>query len=108
MKTAQPSAGIHAGDWGTALELIIIEDGGSVNVSSATTKQVILHRPDNSTVAKSASFTTTGADGKIRYVTVNGDFDPSLAGTWSIQGYVVMPSGAWKSSISTFEVLPNL
>ena len=97
---------IFAGDIGTIFELTIEEsiDGIDtvVNVSSATTRQLIFRKPDQSVLTKTASFTTDGTDGKIRYVTAPGDID--TAGQWIVQGKVVMPSGTFYSSMIGFKV----
>ena len=97
---------IHVGDIGTVFEVTIQDDGVAVNISSATTKEIIFRKPDKTLLTKAANFSTDGTDGKIRSTTVSGDLN--AAGVWSIQAHVILPGGDWKSSISEFSVIPNL
>jgi hypothetical protein len=96
---------IHLNDIGTVFEATIMDGDDVVNVSTATTKQLIF-RGNGSSKTKTATFTTDGTDGKIRYVTVTGDLD--WAGQWEWQAYVVMPTGAWHSDTAQFIVYENL
>jgi hypothetical protein len=97
---------IHLGDIGTVFEITLKDCDTPVNVSTATTKQIIFQKPDKTNLTKTATFSTDGSDGKIRYVTVASDL--SVKGTWKIQAKVVMPSGTWSSNIETFKVYENL
>ena len=57
-------------------------------------------------VVKTAVLTNTGVDGKMQYTTVADDLD--IEGKWKIQGKVVLPTGTWRSDISSFKVYANL
>jgi hypothetical protein len=97
----------HKLDIGTIIRLVIRADGVVQDVSSATvTKQIKLQKPDGVTVTKTAVFTTNGKDGQIQYTTVANDLDQ--VGRWKAQGYVVLSSGTWHTTVETFEVLPTL
>lgn len=102
---------IHLGDIGTVFEATIkdCKDGVSsiVDVSGATTKEIIFKKPDGSKLTKTAVFKTDGADGIIQYVTVAGDLDQVGIG-WKLQAYLILPSGSWRSSTYQFTVLENL
>src|SRR5678815_3372512 len=75
------------GDIGTVIELTIQdENGAAVDVSTAAVKQILMRAPSGSVLTKTASFTTTGADGKIRYTTISGDL--SEDGIWTVDGYI--------------------
>lgn len=102
------AATITKGDIGTVLEATIVsETGAVVDVSGATLKQFVLRDPANAVTLKTASFSGTGTDGKIRYTTIAGDL--ALAGIYSIQGYVeISTSPKFHTSIVTFEVSANL
>lgn len=92
---------------GVAIIATVKEDNAAVNVSSVTTKQLVLKKPDGSTVTKTAAFVTDGTDGKLQYVTISGDLD--TAGTWEVQANVVFPSGFnGRSDVQSFEVRDNL
>lgn len=85
----------------------IAESGVTIDVSTTTTRQIFLKKPSGSIINRSAILLTDGTDGKIVYRTIAGDID--VAGTWSIQGYVVFPGGFdGRSEVVTFQVLDNL
>lgn len=95
------------GDIGTLIKATIIDENEAVvDVSSATTKQLIFKKSDGSTLTANADFFTNGTDGIIQYATVSGDI--SVAGTYRFQGYVVLSSGSWHSVIYSFTVGCNL
>ena len=97
---------IHVGDIGTLITLAITDAGTAVDLSSATTKQIIFLKPDRTKLTKSAEFSTDGTNGQLKYTTVSGDLD--LAGFWQVQAHVIMPTGEWRSSTELFEVAENL
>ncbi len=97
---------IHVGDIGTQITLSITDAGTAVDLSSATTKQIIFLKPDRTKLTKTAEFATDGTNGQLKYTTIAGDLD--LAGFWQVQAYVVLPTGEWHSSTEMFEVSENL
>ncbi len=98
---------VHVGDIGTVFEATITDAGVVVDVSGASTKDLNFLKPDGTTTLnKTASFTTDGVDGKIRYTTIAGDLTP--AGTWQIQAHVILGGGDWKSDIIEFNVFANI
>jgi hypothetical protein len=100
-------AEIHVGDIGTAFIVTVKdEDEAIVDVSTATTKQIIFKKSDGSVVTKTASFVTDGTDGQIKYVSVADDLD--VAGLWYLQAFIDFGSTEWKSDIRKFKVYPNL
>jgi hypothetical protein len=97
---------IHQNDT-TQFVVTIKNDDGSVNISSATSKQLIFQKPttyDKLTV--NANFVTNGSDGQITYTTGSGDLD--VVGIWELQGYVQIGPSGWKSNIQSFKVHRNL
>jgi hypothetical protein len=96
---------VHVGDVGTTF-ILTVTDGTAVDVSGATTKQILFGKPNGSTVTKTAAFTTDGTDGKVQYSTVANDLD--MAGVWNIQAYVVLAAGSWHSDVTSFVVYPNV
>lgn len=99
-------AGIHLNDIGTRFEVTISDEGNIVDISTATTKEIIFGKPDSNILTKAASFVTDGTDGKIEYFSITGDL--SVIGIWSIQSNLVLGSGTWRSEIKEFEVLRNI
>ena len=57
-------------------------------------------------MTKTASLNSDGTDGKMKYVTIGGDFDK--IGNYKIQGKVVIGSATYYSSVSTFKVYCNI
>ena len=97
---------IHLGDIGTVFVVTVKDGSSTIDISGATTKQIILVAPDGGKLTKTASFTTDGTDGKMQYAAVSGDLDE--AGWWKLQGRVVLTSGTWSTDITRFEVHQNL
>ena len=92
---------------GVAFKATIKEDGVAVDVSAASTKQLKFKRPDGSSFTKTATFVTDGTDGKIQYVTVDGDLN--MAGAWTQQGYVAGVGGfTGHSTKRSFNVDSNI
>lgn len=93
---------------GVVIICTITEDGSAVDVSTVSTKQIILQKPDGSAaLTKTASFTNTGTDGKIQYTTISGDLN--VTGIWNIQGAIVFSGGfSGRSDVQQFEVKGNL
>ena len=97
---------IHVNDIGTQF-VITVQDGDDIiDVSEASTKQLIFYKPDKSVLTKNASFYNDGEDGIISYITVDGDLDQD--GIWQLQGYLVIGSASWYTDISKFTVRRNL
>lgn len=97
---------IHKGDIGTAFQVTLKDGSTTLDLSTATTKQLKFKKPAGTIVTKTASFITDGTDGAIEYVTVDGDLDE--AGNWNIQAYIVIGSTAFHSDLGDFIVYPNL
>ena len=97
---------IHVGDIGTTLIVTILENGSVVDISSATSLQIVIRKPDATTLTKTGVFTTDGTDGKMQYVSIAGDFDQS--GNYRIQGKVELTGGNYSSSVGSFKVHCNL
>ena len=97
---------IHQNDVGTKLLVTVTDDGSAVDISSASSLTILLKQPDRDVLEKSAILNTDGEDGKMYYLTVLGDLDK--AGTYKIQGKVVIAAGTFYTSISTFKVHCNL
>lgn len=99
---------IHVGDIGTVFRATITDDcvDTIVDVSGATTQQFTFLKPDATTVTVTTTFYTDGTDGIIEYATILDDLDQ--AGTWKIQGKVILPTGTWSTDIHKFKVYPNL
>lgn len=97
---------IHVNDIGTVFKLTVKDDTSVVDLSSNTGLTVILKKPSNAKLEKSAVLTNSGTDGLIEYTVAEGDIDES--GTWQIQAKVQISDGTFYSDIHTFKVHRNL
>lgn len=77
-----------------------------INISTATTKEIIFRDHDGTTTNKAGAFATDGTDGVLDYTTESGFL--AEAGTWSIQGHVVIGTQDFYTEIDTFTVIDNL
>lgn len=102
------SVEIRKDDIGTVFEFTIKDQDNQVlDISGATKLEMVFLKPDRqTTVTKTAVFTTDGTDGKMRYTAETGFLD--TVGDWQRQGYVVLVGGEWRTSIRSFRVLSNL
>ena len=68
---------IHVNDIGTQLKITVLDGGSTVDLSSATLKQVEFRKPDDTSVTRTASLfgDGSGSSGVMYYNTVAGDFD---------------------------------
>lgn len=88
------------------LIVTIYEDDAVLNISTASSKSIIIRKPDGVIITATATFLTDGSDGKIYYDSVSGDLD--TPGLYKIQGAIVINSGTYKSSIQMFRIDCNL
>lgn len=98
---------LQYGDIGVLFDVLVTDYFDEViDLSSATTKEIILKKPSGKTVTKTASFVTDGIDGRISYLTIADDIDE--VGVWQIQVHIVMPSSNWRSEVGSFRVKANV
>lgn len=90
------------GDIGGTIRLSVRGGSGVSDISSATTKEIKLQKPDETVLTKSAVFTTDGTDGLIEYVTVDGDIDQK--GDWRVQAHIITPTQDYHTSKNTLVV----
>ena len=91
-------------DIGVTVRLTIVDDadGSAVDISSATTKQIVFESPSGTSTTQTASFTTDGTNGQIEYVTTDGDVNEE--GEWRVQGLVIFGGGTYRSQIRRISV----
>jgi len=103
------AAEIRYGDVGAQFNFTITKADGSVEegLATATSKTVIFTKPNGTSITKDLSLTTDGTDGKVYYVTVEGDLD--VVGIWRLQVAFTLSGGNhFKTNIRTFKVHANL
>lgn len=98
---------VHNSDIGTIFRLTIKDqDDSAVDVSAATTKQIIFKKADGTESTEDASFTSDGTDGQIEYAATSGDLN--VNGVWLIQAKVVLAAGTFYSDVHQFVVHSNV
>ena len=79
----------------------------TVDLTLATTHNLIVYKPDGTTATWTGTDTATT---KITYTTTttgsggSQTWDLDQAGVWSLQAYVVLPSGTWYGETVQFTV----
>lgn len=97
---------IHVGNTHT-FEVVFLDDAGAVlDISSATTREIHLRKPDGTALQKTASFVTDGTDGAIEYKALTTDIDAE--GNWKVQGKVVTATDTWTTRVDEFPVAANI
>lgn len=97
---------IHQYDVGTAIEITIRDCSGIVNLSAATSKQIVFVKPNKTRVVVDSIFITDGVDGGIQYIFEENDLD--VVGIWKYQAVIVLAGKTYHSDQSTFKVFENL
>ena len=97
---------IHMNDVGTKFLVTVTDGTSAVDISSATTKQLIFQKPSGTKLTKATAFTSDGTDGKMQYSIASDDFDE--ARSYKLQGKVVISDGTFYTDIHTFKVHRNL
>lgn len=97
---------IQENNVGTLFKVRIVnEDGGVEDVSTATTKEIILRNPAGTSTTHAASFSSDGTDGYIQYVGSSGLLN--MLGIWEMQSHVIVGTNEWFGSVTKFRVLRN-
>jgi hypothetical protein len=89
-----------------ALRVQFMDGSAARDISSATTRQIIVRNRNGVPYTFAAAFGGDGTDGVITYTTAVTDIN--VDGEWQIQGRLVMPSGTLHSEVSNFIAVPNL
>jgi hypothetical protein len=103
------AAEFHVQDTGIHLRVIVTDEQGGVvplNGGNVLSVDIVLGKPDETTITRTATFETDGSDGVVYYDTLTGDLDQD--GKWSLQAYVNQNDGVFHSDITTFKVHANL
>ncbi len=97
---------VFENDIGTTFTLTIKNrQGAVVDISGAIVKQLKFTKSNGVVLTKTAVYVTDGTDGKIKYVTVDGDLD--TRGIWKVQGYIQLASGSWHTTYNLFTVVAH-
>jgi hypothetical protein len=101
---------IQVGSTVNPYEITFVDANGSaVDISTATTKQIIVDPPTGLDLTLTASFTNTGTDGKLKTVISASQTTAGGAGLWKAQGKVSWADGTVLiTQIDKFEVAANV
>lgn len=96
------------GDVGTVYRATVKDqDNVVVDVSGASTKEIIFRSPTGVLKPFDAAFTTDGIDGQIEYKTLTGNINEE--GTWEWQPHVIITAGnEWYGDPKEFVVKDKL
>ncbi len=85
-------------------------DGTPIDISTATTKEIYLQKPNSVVLTRTGVFFTDGTDGKLQYVLATGDDDDAVTsgGNWNAQAFVIVGSLELPSPVGGFQMLPNI
>jgi hypothetical protein len=97
---------IHVDDVGSKLLITVYDNDEVVDISDAVVLNIFIKKPDGVLLTKYATLENDGTDGKMYYLTEDGDLD--IAGNYKIQGKVVITGGTYYTSTGTFKVHCNL
>ena len=100
------SAEVHKSDIGTLFKVTVQDGTTAVDVSTATTKQLLFKKPDGTVLTKTAGFFTDGTEGIITYSSISGDLN--LIGLWTIQAFIIISAKEFHSDIARFRVHRNV
>lgn len=100
------SSEIHVGDIGTQLIVTVYDDGVIVDISAASALTITLKKPNGVSYNKIGTLYTNGTDGKMYYVSVDGDFNEP--GNYKIQGKITLAGGTYYTSVGSFKVHCNI
>ena len=91
-------------DIGVTIRLTVKDDADQsvIDVSGASTKQILFVDPAGVKSTETAAFSTDGTNGQIEYVSTDGDF--SVIGTWKAQAKIVTGLGTYRSKPARFAV----
>lgn len=97
----------HVGDTGTSLRILFEDENEAVlDISAASTKEMLLKKPDGTLITLTGIFVTDGTDGLIEFITLSGTFN--IPGRWKIQGHIISGGSDWHSTTDNFKVLEIL
>lgn len=87
---------------GLVVTFTVKRDGIPLDISTASTKNLLFNPPSGSLLTKAGTFVTDGTDGKLRYTTIAGDLDE--AGVWEVAADIVMTGWDGQTSAERFMV----
>ena len=98
---------IQANAVGLVITLAVKDEAGAaLDLTTATTTQIILKPPQGYPITKTATVPSPATDGKVRYVTEAGVL--GVPGKWRAQAFVAVGGNEYYSTTIEFQVGANL
>lgn len=97
---------IRVGQYGFTIRAQFLLAGAPLDISTATSIELRLERPDSTTMHLTASLESTGLDGWVAYPVQPGDL--AQAGDWRFQFIAVLPDAYLPLEPVAFTVGPNI
>ncbi len=100
---------MHVGDYGTTIEMTIInrQTRRPLDLATITSMYMKFEKPSGATLEKTAVMANPpGNDGVIKYVVESGLVDET--GKWLIQARLLDIGGLWHTDIMEFNVAENI
>lgn len=99
---------LQVGALGAVITLTLTEDGVAVDLTNATTTEMILESARGRRLTRTAWVVAPATDGVLQYATVAGDI--AHAGRLRVQAHLAFDGGTTEfwSSVVEFDVGPNL
>lgn len=90
------------------LKLIVTASNNDkpIDLSDAISLLIYIKKPNGTLLEKQAALLTNGLDGKIYYITQQGDLD--ISGIYKIQGKILADGAMYYTDIVNFSVFCNL
>lgn len=90
------------------LKLIItaINNNSPIDLSDAVSLLIYIKKPNGILLEKPATLLTNGLDGKMYYITQQGDLD--ISGVYKIQGKILADGATYYTNVSNLNVFCNL
>lgn len=97
----------QVGDVGIRLTIEVIDQAGDpVDLGTADVLTVKLGKPSGETLDLTGELLNNGADGKLYYITADGDLDED--GVWTIQAKVEVGGQPKSTRVGRFQVFVNV
>lgn len=92
---------------GANIEYTVLDaNGDPKDISTATIKKLIFKKPNGVTLEKTADFTNTGSDGKLKITSIDGDLQPY--GIFQVQALLTIGTFNSRTKTDTFPVERNV
>lgn len=97
---------MQVGDTGVDFEVCVLNNCEILNIAGAAIIVLEFQGPSDLCFQRSASISTDGSDGKLKYITASDDF--TVAGQWITQAIITTATQTFRTNVMPFQVYGNL